>query len=118
VGDAGFRLRSDPESTVGIDLAYISAELAAGTPDDAYLIDGVPSLAGEILSPSDEIEDILEKVQEYLDAGVALVWVLEPVFRTVTVYRPGVEPVLFSASQELSGDPPLPGFRVRVADIF
>ena len=118
VGDAGFRLRRNPDTTFGMDLAYISAQLAATIPEDVYLIDGVPLLAVEILSPSDDQEQILEKVVEFLNAGVAMVWVVEPVFRTVTVYRPGVEPELFSASQELSGEPHLPGFRVRVADLF
>ncbi len=118
VGDAGFRLRTNPDTTVGIDLAYISPQLAAVTPQDVYLIDGAPILAVEILSPSDDQDEILEKVREYLDVGVLLVWVIEPVFQTVTVYRPGVPPEMFNTSQELSGDPHLPGFRVRVADLF
>jgi Uma2 family endonuclease len=111
-------LRRNPDSTVGIDVAYISAELAAGTPEGARLIDGVPVLAVEILSPSDKQEEIAEKVREYLDVSVPLVWVVEPVFRTVTVYCPGAEPELFNVRHDLSGDPHLPGFRVPVADIF
>jgi Uma2 family endonuclease len=117
-GKAGFRLRRDPDTTVGIDLAYISPELAAATPEDAWLVDGVPGLAVEILSLSEKQEEILEKVREYLDAGVALVWIIEPVFRTVTVYRPGMEPEIFNVHEELSGEPHLPGSRVAVAEIF
>jgi Uma2 family endonuclease len=118
VGDVGFRLRRNPDTTVGIDLAYISAQLAAGLPQNVYLIDGIPILAVEILSPSDDQDEILEKVSEYLAVGIPLVWVIEPVFQTVTVYRPGAPPELFNTLQELTGDPHLPGFRVRVADIF
>lgn len=118
VGDAAFRLSRNPDITAGIDLAYLSPQLVAVLPEDAYLIDGLPVLAVEILSPSDDQDDILEKVCAYLDAGVPLVWVLEPVFRTVTVYRPGVPPEMFNERQELCGDPHLPGFRVRVADLF
>lgn len=117
-GEAGFRLRRNPDTTVGIDIAYISADLSARTPETARLVDGVPVLAVEILSPTDEQEDILDKVREYLDAGVALVWIVEPVFRTVMVYQPGAEPVSFNTTQELSGEPHLPGFRVKVADLF
>jgi Uma2 family endonuclease len=51
-GEIGFRLRRNPDSTVGIDVAYISAELSAALPEDASLIDGSPVLAVEILSPS------------------------------------------------------------------
>ena len=117
-GEAGFRLRRDPDSTVGVDLAYISPELAARTPDNAALIDGPPVLAVEILSPSDRHEEVVEKLQEYLDAGVALVWVVDPDLRTVSVHRPGAEPELVNVRQELGGTPELPGFHVPVAAIF
>ena len=117
-GEAAFRLRQLPETTVGIDLAFISAELAAATPETVFLIDGPPILAVEILSPSNHWEEVTDKVQEYLTAGVALIWVLDPVFRTVQVYGPDAKPVLFNDGHELSGEPHLPGFRVSVADLF
>jgi Uma2 family endonuclease len=118
VGEAALRLRKNPDTTVGIDVAYISAETAKANPDDVFVIDGVPVLAVEILSPLDKQEDILEKVRDYLDAGVPLVWIAEPVFRTITVYSPGKDPIFFTAKQELSGEPHLPGFRCAVADVF
>jgi Uma2 family endonuclease len=117
-GEAGFRLQRDPDVTVGIDVAYISAQLAARLSRESTLIEGVPVLAVEILSPSDTVESIGEKVDEYLKAGVALVWIVDPHFRTVQVFQQGAEPVLFNAEQELSGEPHLPGFRVQVADLF
>jgi Uma2 family endonuclease len=117
-GEAGFRIRRDPDTTVGIDVAYISAKLAVNTPEHAKLVDGPPVLAVEILSPSDKHEEIMEKVQEYLEAGVALVWIIDPVLRTVTVCRPDAEPALFNVNQELTAEPHLPGFHVAVAEIF
>jgi Uma2 family endonuclease len=117
-GEAAFQLRHDPDTTVGIDVAYISSETAAANPEDAYIINGVPILAVEILSPSDKQEDVLDKIQDYLDAGVPLVWSVEPVFKTITVYRPGTEPQMFSLKHELTAEPQLPGFRVPVAAIF
>jgi Uma2 family endonuclease len=112
VGEARVRIRHDPDTIVGIDLAYISADLAARTDPLARFIDGPPVLAVEILSPSDVQEDINAKVLDYLDAGVLLVWVVDPVFRTVTVYRPDAAPELFNDRQDLSAEPHLPGFRV------
>ncbi len=100
-GEAGFALSRDPDSGVGIDVAYVSADLAV-----------------EILSPSDRQEEIDHKMALYLESGVGLVWVLNPRHRTVIVHRPGAEPVLFNASQELTAEPILPGFRVAVADLF
>ena len=117
-GEVGFRLRRNPNSTVGIDIAYVSAEVAALDPDDTTLIDGVPILAVEILSPSDKQEEIDEKIDEYKDVGVKQVWVVDPQDETVTVYRPDRPPETFNITHELSGDPELPGFRVSVARIF
>jgi Uma2 family endonuclease len=117
-GEAGFRLRRNPDTTVGIDVAYISAELASRTPRDVFLIDGVPVLAVEILSPSDTHEDIVEKIELYLETGVRVVWIVDPDLHTVTVYRPDAQPVLYSESQELLGNPDLPGFRMKVAELF
>jgi Uma2 family endonuclease len=117
-GEVGCRLRRNPDTSVGVDVMYISADLADREPEDTSLIDGPPILAVEILSPSDKLEEITEKVDEYLRAGVALVWVVDPHFHTVTVYRPDAAPQMFNVSEELTGEPHLPGFRVAVADIF
>jgi Uma2 family endonuclease len=117
-GEAGCRLQRDPDVTVGIDAVYISAEVAARQPADTRLIDGVPILAVEILSPNDVLEQVHEKTDAYLEAGVPLVWVIDPHDRTVLIYRPGAEPELVNARQDLSGEPHLPGFRVPVAQLF
>jgi Uma2 family endonuclease len=117
-GEAGCRLRRSPDSTVGIDVVYISAEVAARPAEETTLIDGAPILVVEILSPNDAQEEIEEKIDVYLAAGVPLVWVINPHRRTVTIHRPDEEPVLVNVRQELSGEPHLPGFRVPVAQLF
>jgi Uma2 family endonuclease len=117
-GEAGVRLSHDPETTVGIDVVYVSAEVIVQQTGDTTLIDGVPTLAVEILSPNDTIEEIHEKMMVYRQAGVPLVWVLDPYDQTVRVYRADAEPALFNIRQELSGEPHLPGFRVPVARLF
>lgn len=117
-GDAGVRLRRDPDTTVGVDVAYVAAEVLARQSADSTIVDGLPVLAVEILSPNDTVEAIKEKTTAYLDAGVPLVWVIDPYDRTVTAYRPGAEPVLFNAAQELTAEPHLPGFAVAVRRLF
>jgi Uma2 family endonuclease len=117
-GEAGVRLRRDPDTTVGIDVVYIPPDVAAQESDETTLVDGVPVLAVEILSPKDVIDDVNEKIDTYLEAGVALVWVIDPRRRTVEIFRQGAEPELVNILQELSGEPHLPGFRVPVAEIF
>ncbi|MEO8499100.1 MAG: Uma2 family endonuclease, partial [Planctomycetota bacterium] len=77
-----------------------------------------PVLAVEILSPSDKLESVNEKVDEYLATGVALVWVVDPHFQTVTVFQSGVEPELFNKEQILTAGPHLPGLSIAVKAIF
>ena len=117
-GEAGVRLKRDPDTTVGIDVVYISAEVAARQTDETSLIDGIPTLAVEILSPSDVKREIDEKLDAYAAAGVPLVWIVNVRDKTVLVYRDGGQPELFNLQQELSAEPHLPGFRAAVADIF
>ena len=116
-GEIGFRLSNVPVTNLGVDVAYASAELVAATPKRASFFDGPPVLAVEILSTSDRHEDVVKKVGLYLEAGT-VVWVVDPDFRTMTVHRPGEPTRALDVSHELTGDPELPGFRVRVADVF
>jgi Uma2 family endonuclease len=117
-GEAGIILQRAPDSTVGIDVAYVSAEVAARLSKNTTLVDGVPTLAVEILSPSDTHEQTHEKLSEYLRAGVPLVWIVDPDDYTVRVYSQDARPQLFNEDQELAGDPHLPGFRVAVRRLF
>jgi Uma2 family endonuclease len=62
---------------------------------------------------------MLGKVQEYLDAGVLMVWVIHPVRRTLTIYRPDdPTPTILTESDILEDLPELPGFRCPVAEFF
>jgi Uma2 family endonuclease len=117
-GEAGVILQRDPPITVGVDLLYVSAELLARQTDACTVIEGIPTFIGEILSPNDTLEDVNEKIDTFMAAGVPLVWIIDPRRRTVTVYRPGREPEFVNVLQELSGDPELPGFRVPVVRLF
>jgi Uma2 family endonuclease len=115
-GEAGFRLSSG--TLVGIDAAYASPELAAATPASRSYFEGNPTLAVEVLSPSDKQEDIDDKIAAYLASGVPIIWVVQPRFRTITAYRPDAEPRLYTVREEIDAEPHLPGFRADVATIF
>lgn len=117
-GDAAVRLQRDPDTTVGVDVAYVAADVLARQTEEATIIDGAPVLAVEILSPSDTVEAINEKIDAYLAAGVPLVWIIDPFRRLVIAYRPDAEPALFTATQELTAAPQLPGFAVVVRRLF
>ena len=117
-GEVGCIIRHDPLTTVGIDVAYFDYDVANDDSSGSSFIAGPPILAVEILSPSDTIEGVTEKVEEYLALGVDLVWVVNPRFRTVEVFRADAEPQLFNVEQTLTADPFLPGFSTPVRAIF
>ncbi len=117
-GEAYFRIRKNPETNVGIDVALSTAAQAAATSSSASFVDGAPILAVEVLSPYDKQKEIHETIDEYLDCGVKVLWIVDPRHETVTIHRPGVEPVMVTRSQQLGGGKELPGFRCQVSDIF
>lgn len=116
-GEAGFRLKRKPETYVGIDVACVCAETAANRDPKLRLIEGAPVLAVEILSPSDRVEEISEKIELYLEVG-AMVWIVNPNQRTVAVHKPGKPVEIYNESQTLDGAPELPGFSASVKDCF
>jgi len=117
-GNVGSVLRPYPLTAVGIDVAYFDYDIANDDSTGTAFIDGPPILAVEILSPSDTIEDITEKVEDYLAGGVPLVWIVSSKFRTIEVHRPDADPQLFNVQQTLTADPALPGFNTPVRTIF
>ena len=117
-GEAGCLLRRDPDTIVGIDAAYFPEWVAECEDDEMTVFDGPPLLAVEVLSPNDTQKKTQAKVSDYLAAGVKLVWLIDPIFKTVVVHRPDAAPEMFSGGDEISGDPHLPGLRVQVSSLF
>ena len=77
-----------------------------------------PDLAVEVVSPSDSPQRVLEKVGEYLEAGVRLVWVIDRQARRAVVHRALSSAQEISADGMLDGEDVLPGFRCSLADLF
>ena len=118
VGDVGFQLASDPDTVRGPDLAFVRKDRIPpdGIPKGYW--PGAPDLAVEVIYPSDRYEDVEERVADYLSAGTRVVWIVSPARRTVTAHRPGTPPAFLSASDVLEAEDLLPGFRVRVGELF
>lgn len=77
-----------------------------------------PDLAAEVISPNDKYEEVDEKIEEYLRAGVRLVWIISPRNHTVRVYRLNGSSHSLRDNDELDGEDVLPGFRYPVRDLF
>jgi Uma2 family endonuclease len=99
-------------------VSYISRDRLSADQASAGYVTIAPDLAVEVVSPRDLAYEVDTKVQEYLDAGVKLVWVVSPPTRTVRVYRGDGSSTGLREADELSGETVLPGFRCRVGELF
>jgi Uma2 family endonuclease len=98
------------------DLAFVRKDrLPTNLDTDA---DFAPDLAVEVVSASDTFGDVDARVRQYLDSGVGLVWLVDPVLRTVASYAPDRQPRLYAEADDLRGDPVLPDLRIPVHLLF
>jgi Uma2 family endonuclease len=77
-----------------------------------------PDLAVEVTSPTDEVYDLEEKIEECLRAGVRLIWVIHPEVRVIEVFRADGSSSRIRSGGELSGEDVVPGFRCPVDALF
>jgi Uma2 family endonuclease len=78
----------------------------------------VPPLTVEVVSPGNSALELRRRTRDYLEAGVSIVWVVWPEERSISVYRGSMTPVELTADDTLDGGDVLPGFSVKVADLF
>jgi Uma2 family endonuclease len=90
---------------------------ARSAPDPAVWV-VVPSLAVEVVSPTNTADEVLDKLVEYFTAGVGVVWVIYPRQRVVYAYNSATDVRILAEHDELDGGIAVPGFRLRVAELF
>jgi Uma2 family endonuclease len=73
-----------------------------------------PDFVIELRSPTDDLELLRAKMQEYMDAGVRLGWMFNPQDQQVEIYRQGHPKEVRQLPTELSGEDVLPGFVLSV----
>jgi Uma2 family endonuclease len=100
------------------DVSFIRKERLPEGPTSEGYIYIAPDLAVEVVSPNDLSYEVEAKVEEYHNAGVPLIWVIEPEARTVYVHRGDGSVSKLREKDELSGEDVVPGFRCPVAAIF
>jgi len=112
----GFRL---PGGNVRLpDVAFVARGRFKSETVPEGFGDVVPDLAVEVLSPDDRTRDVLDKVGEYLQAGVRLVWVIDPKRERAVAYRSLIEVAKVGLDDFLDAGEVLPGFRVKLSDIL
>ena len=115
--ETGFVLREEPATVRAPDLAYVSRERAPQQWSH-HFARFVPDLVAEVVSPADTYSEVVRKVQDWLTAGVKVVWVVDPESRQVSVHRAGQPVRILNENDTLSGEEVLPGFACKVSEIF
>jgi Uma2 family endonuclease len=110
-------LRRDPERMRGPDVMYVGNAKLDGQ-DPERLFRGVPDLVIEIDLTSAKKPGGQQRILEYLEAGVCLVWAIDPRTRTAMRYRPDGSARLWRGDEALDGDDVVPGFRLSLGDLF
>ena len=115
--DTGFKIASDPDTVRAPDLAFVTRERVDLIERRGYAA-LAPDLAAEILSPDDRPGEVLKKVGEWLEAGVSIVWVIDPDRRAASVYRPDGTVTSVPTNGSLDGERVLPGFSCALSEVF
>jgi Uma2 family endonuclease len=115
--EAGFQIARNPDTVRAPDVAFVRANRIPPGGVKGFF-QGAPDIAVEVVSPTDRAGEVAEKVQDWLQAGCAMVWVVDPENGTVAVYcsRNGRE--ILAIGDLLTGGDVLPEFSMPVARIF
>ncbi|MBI2760995.1 MAG: Uma2 family endonuclease [Chloroflexi bacterium] len=112
----GVRLGRNPDTVRAPDVSFIRKDRIK----DFHIgyFEGAPDLVVEVLSPSDRPTRVARKVQQYLNAGARLVWVVDPDVRSAAIYRPGHDVIVLDEDGVLDGEDVLPGFTLALSEIW
>jgi len=102
----------------GPDVSFVAAGRLEAPGISQVFPQLAPDLAVEVLSPSDRLQQVLDKVGEYLDAGVRMVWLIDLAKRQAAVYRTATDVRYVAADGVLDGEDVLPGFRCPLASVL
>ena len=77
-----------------------------------------PDFVIELKSPTDRLKTLKAKMDEWMENGAELAWLIDPDRRTVTIYRQGREPEKLVDPAVVVGEGPVKGFRLELGDIW
>lgn len=115
--ETGFKIESAPDTVRAPDVAFIAKERLPEVEPRGYP-PWAPDLAVEVLAHDDHPAETLEKIAQWLKAGVRLVWVVDSEKRTARVYRADGSERLLGADDLLAGEDVLPGFSCALAGLW
>jgi Uma2 family endonuclease len=116
--EVGLVLRMNPDRLTGPHAVFVTAALLPLKRSKEGYLETIPELVVEVRSPNDTGPEVQAKVDEYLAAGVRVVWIADPEDQTVTAHRANQAPHVFGPSDTLVVPDVIPGFQIPVADLF
>ena len=101
------------------DIAFVSFErFPENGEDESSRWHIAPDLAIEIISPTDDYEDVQEKITEYFTFRVKQVWIVSPESKTLSIYFSRTSVKILTENDELVCEEILPGFKINLGEIF
>lgn len=116
VAEQEFRL--DEDTVRRPDVAFLRTEVASRIDPSKSILDFVPDLVAEIVSPNDTAEQLMRKVDQFLVAGCQCVWVIYPAERKVQVYESNDQLRVLGVRKNLEAPKVLAGFSLPVSELF
>ena len=116
--ETGFKIAQNPDTVRAPDAAFVRQATIDERGISKGYWEGAPDLAVEVISPGDTYTEVAEKVDEWLNAGCAMVWVVNPRRETVEVYRSPEDMIVLRGDDILEGGDVIEGFQCYVHELF
>jgi Uma2 family endonuclease len=115
--DTGIVLERDPDTVRGADVALYGETIKYKELEIKYT-KRMPKVIVEVLSPNDRQGRMQKRINQFLEKGVAMAWLLDPDAETLTIFLPNKQPILLENHEEVGGLKLLPDFTCKVSDFF
>lgn len=113
----GFKLPNGADRSP--DASWVRRDrLESLNPDPAKFLPMAPDFVTELRSATDNLEKLQQKMQEYVDNGVCLGWLIDPQNQRVEIYRLGQDVEVLQSPTSLSGEDIVPGFVLELTQIL
>ena len=117
-GEGGFVLGPEGTTVLAPDIVFVRNERVPVGEDRLRFPALAPDLVVEVLSPSNTALEMSDKIAIYLESGVRLVWIVDPVRKSIVAHHPDRTARTFVSGETIDGGDVLPGFAMAVADAF
>jgi Uma2 family endonuclease len=117
--EAGYKcFPGKPNQVRKPDVSFISASRVPSDLMSVGYCETSPDLAAEVISPTDSADPLFQKIDDYLGAGVRLIWVLIPKLQMILIFRRSGACAMIRSGDALDGEDVVPGFTCPVDELF